>query len=314
MKQLFSIQLFLLIGCIAIAQSPQQFSYQALLRNSSNLVLADQSVSTRISILQGHISGIQVYTEIHQSNTNGNGLLTLFIGGGETTMDFNTIEWDQGPYFIKTETDITGGDDFSIVMTSQFLSVPYALHASTAVTASNGLQSGTSAGTMLFWNGFEWEELAAATQDGANLQFIDGAPVWVIGQSGPVEIGDLRHGGIVFWIDPDDSNSGLVCALEDAADLLNIDEAKTYAADYVNPSTGSGSFNDWRLPSIDELTNMYTNLHQNSLGEFNEAQNIPYWSSKQGSGNSYWYVRFGIYSVLYKSKNNNYRVRVVREF
>ena len=29
------------------------------------------------------------------------------------------------------------------------------------------------------------------------------------------EIGDLRDGGIVFWVDPDDNTHGLVCAFQE---------------------------------------------------------------------------------------------------
>ncbi|WP_375236409.1 fibrobacter succinogenes major paralogous domain-containing protein, partial [Winogradskyella sp.] len=41
----------------------------------------------------------------------------------------NSIEWDNGPYFIETETDPTGGSNYSIIGNSQLLSVPYALYA-----------------------------------------------------------------------------------------------------------------------------------------------------------------------------------------
>jgi hypothetical protein len=39
-------------------------------------------------------------------------------------------------YFLKTETDPAGGNNFTITGTSQLLSVPYALHAKTAETIS----------------------------------------------------------------------------------------------------------------------------------------------------------------------------------
>ncbi|GBL34553.1 hypothetical protein EMGBS15_01480 [Filimonas sp.] len=42
---------------------------------------------------------------------------------------FSTINWANGPYFVKTETDPTGGTTYTISGTSQLMSVPYALYA-----------------------------------------------------------------------------------------------------------------------------------------------------------------------------------------
>ena len=42
---------------------------------------------------------------------------------------FAQIDWSKGPYFIKIETDPNGGTDYTIVGTSEMLSVPYALFA-----------------------------------------------------------------------------------------------------------------------------------------------------------------------------------------
>jgi uncharacterized protein (TIGR02145 family) len=50
--------------------------------------------------------------------------------GGEA--GFDGIDWANGIYFIKTETDPNGGTSYTITGVSQLLSVPYALHAKTA--------------------------------------------------------------------------------------------------------------------------------------------------------------------------------------
>ncbi|MDP2422795.1 MAG: tail fiber domain-containing protein, partial [Bacteroidales bacterium] len=65
--------------------------------------------------------------------TNANGLVSLEIGSGiPITGTMAAINWAAGPYFLKTETDPTGGTTYSVVGTSQLLSVPYALLARTA--------------------------------------------------------------------------------------------------------------------------------------------------------------------------------------
>ena len=74
--------------------------------------------------------------------TNVNGLVTLEIGDGTVVSgDFTTIDWSADSYFIKTETDPTGGTMYTITGTSQLLSVPYALHAKTAEAVTNESQT-----------------------------------------------------------------------------------------------------------------------------------------------------------------------------
>ena len=125
---------FITVFCFAtlFAQAPEKMSYQAVIRNSNDDLVKNQTVGMQISILQGSASGTAVYVETQTPTTNANGLVSLEIGTGTTTDDFSAISWKDGPYFIKTETDPTGGASYTITGTSQLLSVPYALHAKTA--------------------------------------------------------------------------------------------------------------------------------------------------------------------------------------
>jgi len=112
------------------AQSPQKMSYQAVIRNASNTLIANSTVRMQISILQGSATGTIVYSETQTPTTNTNGLATLEIGTGSVVSGtFATINWANGPYFIKTETDPTGGTNYTISGTTEFTSVPYALYA-----------------------------------------------------------------------------------------------------------------------------------------------------------------------------------------
>ncbi|MDD2386440.1 MAG: fibrobacter succinogenes major paralogous domain-containing protein, partial [Bacteroidales bacterium] len=105
-------------------------------RNSSDVLVTNTTVGMQISILQGSASGTVVYTETQTPTTNANGLVSIEIGGGA---GFSTIDWANDIYFIKTETDPTGGNTYTITGTSQLLSVPYALHAKTAESVSGGI-------------------------------------------------------------------------------------------------------------------------------------------------------------------------------
>lgn len=131
----------LFLSGMLFAQAPQQMSYQAVIRDNTDNLVTNQSVGVQISILQGSISGASVYTETHTGLTNTNGLLSLSIGTGTVVSgSFAGINWSNGPYFIKTETDPTGGTNYTITGTSQLMSVPYALYAENSGSSIPGPQ------------------------------------------------------------------------------------------------------------------------------------------------------------------------------
>ncbi|MBE9575346.1 C1q-like domain-containing protein [Flavobacterium proteolyticum] len=131
----------LFIGSLAFAQAPEKMSYQAVVRNTTNNLVFNQPVGMQISILQGSATGTAVYVETQTPISNANGLVTLEIGGGTIVSgNMATINWANGPYFIKTETDPTGGSSYTITGTSQLLSAPYALYAKTSGSSTPGPQ------------------------------------------------------------------------------------------------------------------------------------------------------------------------------
>ncbi len=128
MKKISSILVAVLLAANALAQAPQKMSYQAVIRNNSNGLIVSSVIGMRISILQGSSTGTAVYVETQTPSTNVNGLVSLQIGAGAVVIgSFSAIDWAAGPYFIKTETDPTGGTSYSISGTSELISVPYAL-------------------------------------------------------------------------------------------------------------------------------------------------------------------------------------------
>src|SRR6056297_4258855 len=133
MKKLFTILATVLLTASVFAQSPNGMSYQAVIRDVSDNLITDTEVGMQISILQDSESGTEVYVETQTPTTNANGLVSIEIGSGTpVTGTFAGIDWTNGPYYIKTETDPAGATSYSITGTSQLLSVPYALHAKTA--------------------------------------------------------------------------------------------------------------------------------------------------------------------------------------
>jgi len=137
------IYLLILAGLLTFnvnAQAPESFKYQAVVRDGSGNVLANQSVGVQIKILQSSSTGTAVYTETFTPTSNNFGLINLEIGTGFTTDDFSTILWEFASYFIEVGVDPAGGTTYSITGVSQLLSVPYALHAKSAqwTNAANG--------------------------------------------------------------------------------------------------------------------------------------------------------------------------------
>jgi hypothetical protein len=141
MKNLFLIILLILASFQALSQAPEKISYQAIIRNSSNQLLINQNIGMRVGVLQGSMTGSVMYSEIHNTTTNQNGLVSIEIGTGNVlTGTFASIDWANGPYYVQIETDPTGGTNYTLTSTSQLLSVPYALYAKTAGSSLPGPQ------------------------------------------------------------------------------------------------------------------------------------------------------------------------------
>ena len=140
MKKSTTLITLLLLCVVSIfAQAPEKFSYQAVVRNASNALVANTQVGVRVNILQGSATGNAVYSESHMATTNANGLITVNIGGGSVLHGtFADIDWSDGPYFLKTDLDPNGGNDYTITSVQQLLSVPYALYAKDAGNGFSG--------------------------------------------------------------------------------------------------------------------------------------------------------------------------------
>lgn len=214
MKNYLSTLLACMIAVSAVvAQAPQKLSYQAVIRNASNALVVNASVGMRLSILQGSSSGTAVYVETQTGQTDANGLLSLQVGAGTPLNgSFAAIAWNNGPFFMKTETDVSGGSNYSITAVTELLSVPYALFSG---NAGNGLSNGSSNGQMMYWNGSAWTLLnpGAAAQV---LTMCNGVPTWTTG-------GVCPGGGSIASINcAGATHSGTLTAGQAAAGVTSI--------------------------------------------------------------------------------------------
>jgi hypothetical protein len=148
-------------------------------------------------------------------------------------------------------------------------------------------------------------------------------------------VGDLYQVGIVFYLN--NNGGGLVCAPSDqSADAMwgcygqfigltstafgmgnfnttaivsNCDEDDT-AARLCNELVFN-QYDDWFLPSINELNAMFSILKKNGLGNF---ANVVYWSSSEINANRSWAVGFGNGVSVEANKAAGYRVRAIRSY
>jgi hypothetical protein len=130
----------LFLSMMMYAQTPQGITHQAVVRDTQGQLVTNASIGVQVSILQAEIEGTAVYVETHSPESNANGLVTYIIGQ-ETVVHgvFANIEWSDGPYFMKTEVDPTGGTSYSIEGTTQFHWVPYAFYSEVAGELSGGM-------------------------------------------------------------------------------------------------------------------------------------------------------------------------------
>ena len=147
MKKILTLGFALFMTAFLYAQSPKKMSYQAILRNADYSIISNQDVTVQVSVLKGEENEDAVYQEIHHVKTGPSGLITLQIGMGKSNSGtFSEIDWSKGPFFIKTETDPNGGEDYLISSTTELMSVPYAMYAEYAKNAKSAYESWLSIG------------------------------------------------------------------------------------------------------------------------------------------------------------------------
>jgi len=130
-KVLLSFAAASLFAVSTWAQAPQSFNYQAVVRNNTGAVVANQAVSVRLTVHDGSSSGTTVYQETKSLTTNQFGLVTHAVGTGTQVGSgtFAGINWGSGSKWLQVEVDASGGSSYTDMGTSQLLSVPYALYA-----------------------------------------------------------------------------------------------------------------------------------------------------------------------------------------
>ncbi len=124
--------LFLMTQLPSQAQIPQGFNYQAIARDGTGNILADQLLPVRLTIQTSLVGGTVIWQETHSVTTNQFGVMVFVIGTGNRTggsaILFTDIKWSNQPLFLKTEVQYPG-PGYTEMGTTQLWSVPYSLVA-----------------------------------------------------------------------------------------------------------------------------------------------------------------------------------------
>lgn len=257
------------ISSLWAQNAPQKISYQAVIRNSDDELIASKKVGMKISILQGSETGTVMYSETQTPTTNANGLVSIEIGG---VYEFNTINWKNGPYYIKTEIDPANGTNYSITGTSELLSVPYAFHSKTTEKVISNLTIGQTykGGTIFYLDDTGLHGLIVAFQhQSSGMQWYNGT-YRATGATGDGLGAGAMNTAIIVASQMVDNQSG-VFAAKACADHAETDNNVTYG--------------DWYLPSKYELNLLY----QSGILGLSDSN---YWSSTEGSEGYAWFQNF----------------------
>ena len=128
--------LLLLVFCINLsgfAQTPQGFSYQGVVRNSTGTPIGSQTIGIKVTLESP--TQVEYYSETQTTQTNAQGVFNITIGAGTKTSPglFKDIPWANGDIRLKVGVDISGGTTYTDLGSPTILqAVPYALYAENA--------------------------------------------------------------------------------------------------------------------------------------------------------------------------------------
>ena len=323
MKRISVIAILTFLVLSLMAQFPEQFNYQAIMRNQQGEVITNSVVRIQFSIVIGTAFGMIRYQEEFTPATNEQGLVCLKIGTGDVLMgDFSELRWWSIPHFLLTEIDFSGNYDFVEISRTQFVSVPYAMHSKTAENVFSG----------------DYNDL----KNKPNLDSI-----YQIKEEGLLP-GQLFAGGIIFFVDGTGGH-GLVVSLSDldnpvewglegseldihnsswngelnTLDLLyalNNNGISTSAAHSCSEYEIDG-YSDWYLPSTDEMRMLLDKLYIiNRVLDIDKNKNSKgltksnYWTSEQKNSTLSYTANFEKGIIESTAKSEQLKVRAIRIF
>lgn len=280
MKTKITILAVLLLSITTFAQ--QGINYKAALKDASGNPLTT-TITVTFTIHASSTTGTVVYSEEHTGVTpDANGIIIVTIGTGTpTTGTFSTINWSITNFLNTTISYGTPPVTTTVDLgTTQFMAVPYAKHAETALdtqTANNGLSVD---GNTVIDNGAGWHRSYGPTgwyngsygggiymQDNSwiriygNKSFLLPSGTFQVGGTGATGTGTFKvtSGGHIIY---KDGNQGLNKVL--------TSDSSGVATWQTNPgATSINGLSDGKSDGYSVFLGPYAGISDNSAGNSN---------------------------------------------
>jgi hypothetical protein len=303
---------------------------QTLECNNNQLTSLDLSANTALTTLLCYINQLTILDVRNGNNTS----ITTFHAFNNSNL--LCIDVDNPVYSTANWTSIDPWASFSAYCTgilgcTDSTAFNYDTTANTDDGSCIAVAFGCTDSTALNYN-------ALANTDNGSCTY-------------PILVGDFMEGGVVFWVNPNDSLHGLVCDVQDlgaaewgcygvvvgadgtaigtgylntnnmlANNCLPHTAGNLIAANMCNNSTAQ-TYTDWFLPSKDALNQMYINKASIDATAIANGGDVfalfYYWSSSEyniGSDYYAWRQNFMDGTQSFYSKWDQEKVRAVRAF
>ncbi len=123
MKKLILLALVLFSAATMLAQT-NRMSYQAVVRNAANELVAEENLTVAIRISDAN--GTSAFSETHSVTSNRNGVISLMIGEGSgQSGSMASVDWRTA----QIHTEVTLSDGATLTNTTPVNAVPYAFYA-----------------------------------------------------------------------------------------------------------------------------------------------------------------------------------------
>ena len=325
---------------------------------SGNIHTLYNDIDVPISTLEENLSlylgdGVQWKTFQNFSIDTDQNIIVTSVSGVELN-HLNLAKFDN----VAPTVTLTDSDTDNIVKDSDTVTITATFNeamANTPTITIGGVQTAvemTATATNTTWT-YLWN--VPAGNDGTVSATVSGTDIAGNAYNGavnnsPAVVGDFRDGGVVYWVDPDDATRGLICAIEDqnsgipipwspnnpypltGATGLTVGTGSTnttaiiaaiggveteYAAGIARAYNGGG-FDDWFLPSKQELAKMRSKRETiNNTATANGGKDFytdTYWSSSEYDRELVWRKNFATKAVDYYYKSTGHYVRAIRAF